>query len=75
MLAKRIIPCLDCDLAVPNGRVVKGVKFKQIDGLEKELSGLQKADKKQNDLIAKLEKRIKRLERSLADKCRCKCKK
>ncbi len=30
MLAKRIIPCLDCDLAVPNGRVVKGVKFKQI---------------------------------------------
>jgi imidazole glycerol-phosphate synthase subunit HisF len=30
MLAKRIIPCLDCDLAVPDGRVVKGVKFKQI---------------------------------------------
>jgi len=30
MLAKRIIPCLDCDLNVPNGRVVKGVEFKQI---------------------------------------------
>lgn len=30
MLAKRIIPCLDCDLAVPNGRVVKGIEFKQI---------------------------------------------
>lgn len=30
MLAKRIIPCLDCDLSVPQGRVVKGVKFKQI---------------------------------------------
>ncbi|MCX6694801.1 MAG: imidazole glycerol phosphate synthase subunit HisF [Candidatus Altiarchaeota archaeon] len=30
MLAKRIIPCLDCDLSVPEGRVVKGVRFKQI---------------------------------------------
>ena len=30
MLAKRIIPCLDCDLHVPRGRVVKGVEFKQI---------------------------------------------
>ena len=30
MHAKRIIPCLDCDLAVPEGRVVKGVKFKEI---------------------------------------------
>jgi len=30
MLTKRIIPCLDCDLSVPDGRVVKGVKFKQI---------------------------------------------
>jgi len=30
MLAKRIIPCLDCDLSVPEGRVVKGVEFKQI---------------------------------------------
>jgi len=30
MICKRIIPCLDCDLAVPEGRVVKGVKFKQI---------------------------------------------
>ncbi|QUH23335.1 imidazole glycerol phosphate synthase subunit HisF [Methanobacterium alkalithermotolerans] len=30
MLAKRIIPCLDCDLQVPYGRVVKGVEFKQI---------------------------------------------
>ncbi|MEM3030301.1 MAG: imidazole glycerol phosphate synthase subunit HisF [Candidatus Micrarchaeia archaeon] len=30
MLAKRIIPCLDCDLSVPQGRVVKGVRFKQI---------------------------------------------
>jgi len=28
-LARRIIPCLDCDLAVPQGRVIKGVKFKQ----------------------------------------------
>lgn len=30
MLAKRIIPCLDCDLGVPGGRVVKGIEFKQI---------------------------------------------
>jgi len=30
MLAKRIIPCLDCDLHMPHGRVVKGVEFKQI---------------------------------------------
>ena len=30
MLSKRIIPCLDCDLNVPHGRVVKGVEFKQI---------------------------------------------
>jgi len=30
MLCKRIIPCLDCDLAVPRGRVVKGIEFKQI---------------------------------------------
>ena len=30
MYAKRIIPCLDCDLQVPEGRVVKGVEFKQI---------------------------------------------
>jgi cyclase len=28
-LAKRIIPCLDCDLAVPQGRVIKGIRFKQ----------------------------------------------
>ena len=30
MITKRIIPCLDCDLQVPEGRVVKGVEFKQI---------------------------------------------
>jgi len=30
MLTKRIIPCLDCDLNVPEGRVVKGIEFKQI---------------------------------------------
>jgi len=30
MLAKRIIPCLDCDLQKPGGRVVKGIKFKKI---------------------------------------------
>jgi len=30
MLAKRIIPCLDCDLSVSEGRVVKGVRFKEI---------------------------------------------
>ena len=30
MLAKRIIPCLDCDLSVAQGRVVKGVQFKEI---------------------------------------------
>ena len=30
MLCRRIIPCLDCDLAVPNGRVVKGIEFKKI---------------------------------------------
>lgn len=30
MLCRRIIPCLDCDLAVPEGRVVKGVEFKQL---------------------------------------------
>jgi len=28
-LAKRIITCLDCDLAVPQGRVIKGIKFKK----------------------------------------------
>lgn len=30
MFCKRIIPCLDCDLAVPGGRVVKGVEFRRI---------------------------------------------
>lgn len=30
MLTKRIIPCLDCDLQVPEGRVVKGIEFKEI---------------------------------------------
>ncbi|WP_409200192.1 imidazole glycerol phosphate synthase subunit HisF [Methanobrevibacter sp. DSM 116169] len=30
MITKRIIPCLDCDLQVPEGRVVKGVEFKEI---------------------------------------------
>lgn len=30
MFAKRIIPCLDCDLGIPGGRVVKGIKFKKI---------------------------------------------
>jgi len=30
MLAKRIIPCLDCDLGTPEGRVVKGKEFKEI---------------------------------------------
>lgn len=30
MFCHRIIPCLDCDLAVPQGRVVKGVEFKRI---------------------------------------------
>ncbi len=30
MLARRIIVCLDCDLAIAGGRVVKGVKFKKI---------------------------------------------
>lgn len=30
MLTKRIIPCLDCDLQVREGRVVKGVEFKEI---------------------------------------------
>ncbi len=30
MLCHRIIPCLDCDLALPEGRVVKGIEFKQI---------------------------------------------
>jgi len=30
MFCRRIIPCLDCDLAVPKGRVVKGIEFKQI---------------------------------------------
>jgi cyclase len=30
MLTKRIIPCLDCDLNVAEGRVVKGIEFKQI---------------------------------------------
>jgi cyclase len=29
-LVRRIIPCLDCDLSIPEGRVVKGIKFKQI---------------------------------------------
>ena len=30
MLAKRIIPYLDCDFGVAQGRVVKGTKFKEI---------------------------------------------
>jgi cyclase len=30
MTIREIIPCLDCDLSVPDGRVVKGVKFEQI---------------------------------------------
>lgn len=30
MLAKRVIVCLDCDLELPKGRVVKGIKFKKI---------------------------------------------
>lgn len=30
VLAKRIIPCLDCDLGVPGGRVVKGREFKRL---------------------------------------------
>ena len=30
MLCHRIIPCLDCDLAFREGRVVKGIEFKQI---------------------------------------------
>lgn len=30
MLTKRIIPCLDCDLSILTGRVVKGKKFKDI---------------------------------------------
>ncbi len=30
MLTKRIIACLDCDLSINKGRVVKGVKFKKL---------------------------------------------
>ncbi|HID60835.1 MAG TPA: imidazole glycerol phosphate synthase subunit HisF [Hadesarchaea archaeon] len=30
MFSKRIIPCLDCDLALPQGRVVKGIEFRQV---------------------------------------------
>ena len=30
MLTKRIIPCLDCDLQVPEDRFIKGVGFKEI---------------------------------------------
>ena len=30
MLAKRIIPCLDCDFGMPGGRVVKGIEFQRI---------------------------------------------
>ncbi len=41
MLTKRIIPCLDCDLSVPEGRVVKGIKFRKIRyaGKPEELAG------------------------------------
>lgn len=41
MLARRIIPCLDCDLGVPGGRVVKGIEFQQIRyaGIPWELAG------------------------------------
>jgi len=41
MLARRIIPCLDCDMGVPGGRVVKGIEFKQIRyaGVPWELAG------------------------------------
>jgi len=46
MLTKRVIPCLDCDLSVPEGRVVKGVKFKQIRyaGVPWELAGKYSSD-------------------------------
>jgi len=46
MLTKRIIPCLDCDLSVPEGRVVKGIKFKQIRyaGEPAELAGKYSKD-------------------------------
>ena len=30
MLAKRIVACLDTDLGIKGGRVVKGIKFKKI---------------------------------------------
>lgn len=30
MITRRIIPCLDCDLGVPDGRVVKGVEFEEL---------------------------------------------
>lgn len=30
MLAKRIIVCLDCDLAIPRSRVIKGIQFQKI---------------------------------------------
>jgi cyclase len=30
LISRRIIPCLDCDLAYTGGRVVKGVEFKRI---------------------------------------------
>jgi cyclase len=41
MLARRIIPCLDCDMGVPGGRVVKGIEFQQIRyaGVPWELAG------------------------------------
>ena len=41
MLARRVIPCLDCDLQVPGGRVVKGIEFQQIRyaGVPWELAG------------------------------------
>jgi len=41
MLARRIIPCLDCDLQVAGGRVVKGIEFQQIRyaGVPWELAG------------------------------------
>lgn len=30
MLTKRIVVCLDCDLGIPGGRVVKGVQFQKV---------------------------------------------
>lgn len=63
MLAKRIIACLDCDLGVPGGRVVKGTQFRGLKyaGLPWELAARYSEEGADElvllDITASIEKR------------------